>query len=466
MSQLLHDTGDDQPALEVAAPLQPAPREPRPGRVRHFISGLGAFAAVLVIVILTATLFYQHAHTTGPTIAAAPTPIPGSVSVLNDVSMVSSTEGWAIGSSAMTDQNNAQQSEALLMHYTHGVWSHTPLAIQGEGVQLTSISMLSPHDGWIGGFQEAADQSSQSILLHYDGQSWTQVAASVPGGFAQIQMLSDTTGWAIGGLSLDHLYHYDGQTWTEQPFLVILGDGTQNDVSLTHLFMLSPTEGWAVGSMSKLLDGGASTANLPTAIILHFADGHWTIADTIQNTILGDIAMSSATNGWASGSRLSLSIDQHTIAPTTPLLLHYTNGAWETVGAGLLPLNASSSANASLRAITIISTSDVWMTETPGIFEQNLYASEPAGVSSSAPGTSIPGLFHYNGRQWNEVKSPTLSNSLTYEITSLSMLTPTEGWAVGTREAPGIPDSNPLKRLTLAPVILHYHNGVWSVALS
>jgi hypothetical protein len=63
----------------------------------------------------------------------------------------------------------------------------------------------------------------------------------------------------------------------------------------------------------------------------------------------------------------------------------------------------------------------------------------------------------------------TLDGRQSANIAAISMLSPTEGWAVGTAYWPrkyGVP-AGPGSGYTptITPLILHYHDGVWSVAL-
>jgi hypothetical protein len=62
----------------------------------------------------------------------------------------------------------------------------------------------------------------------------------------------------------------------------------------------------------------------------------------------------------------------------------------------------------------------------------------------------------------------TLDGRQSANIAAISMLSPTEGWAVGTAYWPrkyGIPSDTGLGYTpTITPLLLHYHDGVWSVA--
>jgi hypothetical protein len=452
MSELLHEKSGEQPALEAATPLKPAPRAPRPGRTRRFISGLAALAAVLVVAILAAGIFATHPHSTPGTTSTTSTPTviaptPGTQSGLNDVAMVSASEGWAVGYREVGDSASGQQQTAMLLHYAHGAWTQFLTPIQGYSVQLNSISMLSPTDGWAAGYQEISGQSSQTILLHYNGHTWASIANNVPGGIAHLQMLSDTDGYALGGTSLSDILHYDGHNWTVQPLPSSLGAGTSNAVQMSDLFMLSPTDGWAVGSMNPILSGRQTSASdLPSGLILHYTGGQWTLAQTIPNAELGHIALASASDGWASGSNIT-PFPNAVGFTQSALLLQYANGRWAAVASPTT--NAAGYGKLFQRPHT-----DAWM-----IADQNV-----------APDPQPTLLQDLGGGLWAINVLPEIQDAQSYTFSSVFMTSPKEGWLVGTvtLKPNQSGQSSPTPGFSYAPLetsalILHDHNGVWSM---
>lgn len=449
MSDLLNDPKSEQPTLDAATPLKPAPRAPRPGRKRRFLSGLAALAAVLVIVILAAGIFAARNHPT-PGTTSAPTPrppAPGTKSGLNDVAMVSASEGWAVGYTDAGNGATGQRETATLMHYAHGTWTPVSTSIQGYLTQLNSISMLSPTDGWAAGYQEIAGQPSQTIILHYNGHTWTAVANSMNGGIIRLQMLSDTDGWAIGGTSLNDLLHFDGHNWTVQALPASLGAGTKNAVQMSDLFMLSPTDGWAVGSMNPILSGGQTGASdLPSGLILHYTGGQWIVVLTIPNAELGHIALDSASDGWASGSNIT-PFPNSVGFTQSALLLQYANGNWAAV--------ISPTTNAAGYGKFFLRTpNDGWL-----IADQNV------------PPDPLPTLLqNLGGGLWAVAILPQIQNAQSYTFSSLFMTSPKEGWLVGTVTLKSNQSSQSSPQpgsgqapVTIIPLILHDHNGTWSV---
>ncbi|PZR96695.1 MAG: hypothetical protein DLM69_10475 [Candidatus Chloroheliales bacterium] len=214
-----------------------------------------------------------------------------------------------------------------------------------------------------------------------------------------IQMLSPTEGWAVGY----GIFHYHASRW----FKV---DGLKADYAPLDIAMLSPTEGWVVGSVSN-----ASLRGL----ILHYQAGVWTRVDALTTTLpLRSIAMSSADEGWAVGEMNG---------GYGCSMYHYTAGHWQAVDCPIsVPLNR----------VRMLSADDGWAVGEGGA------------------------ILHYTAGRWQVVagfgsdywqnapnRGPTKGH-----LADLQMLSPTEGWAVGSE--PGLFGG-------YHAVMLHYHAGVW-----
>ena len=96
---------------------------------------------------------------------AAWTEVPASAGVqypvLSSVFVASATDGWAVGAAGR------------ILHWDGMAWSTlaSPTAIP-----LNSGTMLSPTNGWaVGG-----STSDPGIILHWDGSTWSQVAGAMP----------------------------------------------------------------------------------------------------------------------------------------------------------------------------------------------------------------------------------------------------------------------------------------------
>ena len=243
--------------------------------------------------------------------------IPDDVS-LSGLSMVSATEGWAVGE--QTDQRGTRQG--LIYHYQAGVWKRDTVP-SGSGV-FTRVWMLSPQEGWAVGFLDLQDRSEGQIY-HYQDGVWEQyMFVPETRGLFGIQLLSPDEGWAVGGEGT--ILHYHQGSWTS-----VLSPTSQD---LFNILMLSPQEGWAVGFDT----------------ILHYQDGLWQEAtDPFPRDALESISMISPTQGWIVGLRGAT--------------LQYVNGQWVQV-----PSDTSAASYGALSGVVMVSASEAWAVGDGAIF--------------------------------------------------------------------------------------------------
>jgi hypothetical protein len=435
-----HRTEDLLAAIQQEVPVEAHPGSPppltrravrlsKPGPVRSFVSGLAPVTTVLVIVLLAIALFSRHGLTGTPGGAVTPPPALGSQTELRAIAMVSPSEGWAIGWSdaSLSDPNGAQ---VLVLHDQNGVWSPVHVPIHG---QLDSISMVSATDGWAGG---------TAGLLHYNGKTWKQIQPYAHWGTLRIQMLSATDGWATGDAGI--LLHYDGHSWMRQPLPESLTADAKTSVMLWGLSMTSSDDGWVIGDQVN-----NATGMTERAVLLHYTHGQWQVGQRIEGASLASISMVSPEEGWALGGISTASQSASTPpSPTSPLLLHYTQGQWVQVANPL-----SSPVSSSEGVVVMRSASDGWM----------------AGIPDTI---GIPPLLHYNGSTWSKVSLPLTRDQNTdrFEITGLALTSADDGWAVGVRISnanQSLPlDSGGDNIPTVTPLLLHDTAGTWSVVQS
>jgi hypothetical protein len=430
--------------LSQPIPIDPpsAPARP-PRRARHWLAGLPAVAALLVIVLIVAFLFPAlRGHMPGMGSATPPVEI-GSDTELHSISMVSPTEGWAVGYATPAHDPNSHM--VVLMHDTHGVWSRFPTTITG---QLNSVSMDSANDGWAVG--------DDGLLLHYDGITWRQATTRLPLNLNRVQMLSATDGWAVGegfDEAPSGMAHYDGHQWTVQFLDAAQSIGVashQAHLELSGLSMISASEGWASGAEIFSVPNGP-----PQGVILHYVNGDWQVQaqNLFNGAIVESISMASATEGWAVGYSVTYistttSNPPGIIQESTGLLLHYTGGTWTSVSNPL--------------GTTVV--------QYTGILSEVALGPASNGWLVGAPLIDTPGLLHYNGSQWIPVSPPDASafkdNIRSYVLTGFAIMSATESWAVGYKlstEAGGLSLGNGAYQPTITPVILHYLHGTWSI---
>ncbi len=188
-----------------------------------------------------------------------------------------------------------------------------------------------------------------------------------------------------------------------------------SQASLSAIGMSSETDGWAMGTQIPPGQNGGSSDD--PAYVLHYTGGRWVQAQTSIHAWITAIKMLSPTDGWAIGNRV----------------YHYDGVSWREAS---LPVSAQ------FNAIAAVSPTDIW------IAGDGSYAYPPDGNAT---------ILHYDGKTWTRQATPRLADY--FSITSLSMVSPTEGWAVGSATLDGSKGWYPP-----TGAILRYVNGTWRMA--
>src|SRR5258708_17181373 len=208
-----------------------AGRVVRGGRGRFLASG--AISAALIV-----TLGAAAAPAAGPQAQA------GAVTDLkfglNAVSVLSSSDAWAVGDSAK------------VLHWNGTSWA--PLTIPGlpADVFLYAVDALSSSDVWAAGESFAQGSPVTTLIVHWDGTAWKRVPSPGPSGshlIAQLDYLtmdSAADGWAVGdvrdlqhGTTTNLVAHWNGSSWQQVT--------TSPAFSFRGVTSFSPANAWAVG---------------------------------------------------------------------------------------------------------------------------------------------------------------------------------------------------------------------------
>ena len=178
---------------------------------------------------------------------------------MDAVSMVSPTDGWAVGSGGD------------IVHFDGTSWTNYT---SPTTTNLWSLDMVDANEGWAGG--------TLGLMLHYQNGTWTQVTPN-PGSttIEAIQMLNANEGWAVGYGG--QILHYTGGTWSPVASPV--------SVNLLGIHMINAAEGWAVGVSPT---GG-------TSAIIHYQGGTWTQVNSPTRNNLRDVFVFPDGQGWAVG---------------------------------------------------------------------------------------------------------------------------------------------------------------------
>jgi hypothetical protein len=448
LAERLSPVGYEAPAPSLGARAHAAPmarsaalwpqRPKRPPSARW--QGFAAVAAALLLIVLGATIFGALAGgrpsgTRGgdqlrPTPQRnAQTPLPAGAMSFVGVSMVSATQGWAIGDVEAA----AGEHTGFIERYGDGQWSLTEPMY--PSTQLLGVSMQSDGTGWIVGQSEKLADDPQptkqpqqppkliitgTFLLHFAQGAWTRQSAPAGVEVSSVHMISAVFGWALAwsadaSAATTATTAADGKNTNNQVLVRYMGGAWQTSTTptmLTALWLSSPDEGWATDGVR----------------FWHYHAGQWT-AGTEAAGLVSDLALTSATDGWATGY-----VPQGEPSPTTkevparPFLLHFDGTTWAPV-----PLPAS------------LLPHDSWA--------QRLFlASAAEGWAAGGPnGTAPPALLHYLDSTWSAVPLPA-----GIALSSISNGAANDAWATGVHyQGDGVVDQ---------AVLLHYANGTWTRA--
>ena len=163
---------------------------------------------------------YMRQYTGGALTSWTNFAIPAS-SGMGGVSMVSETDGWAVGNAGR------------VIHFDGTAWQQQTVPVTQA---LKTVDMVATDDGWIVG--------AGGMVMHWDGASWT-VAQTAAGSTAVngVYALASDDVWAVGNGGL--IMHYDGTAWLTVPSPITS--------DLQAVYFTSSGNGWITGFDSAIL---------------------------------------------------------------------------------------------------------------------------------------------------------------------------------------------------------------------
>lgn len=438
------------PLADAAAPTLAASNARTP---RRFGRPTLAAPAVVILVALIAALFVgfgsrlRQART--PAVSATATPSACAPAALRatipaharmgELSMTSARSGWAVGS-IVTGANLANPSfQTLLLRFEQCQW--TPFGDGIASAELDSVSMISATDGWaVGETHAGVDGADNALLaLHYSGGVWQQVSVpAAPSGVvgAKVRMTSAGDGWMLLDMGGRHvtpyqkqysytLLHLQNGVWTPVP-LSFDQSGTS---ILWDIATNSADDCWIVGY------GSANTFD-----VAHYHQGAWTSwTDTqlgVRYAALYAVALVAPDDVWVAGS---YPYHDATGDHTGPLVLHFDGEKWTRA-----PLSdyQDETNDHAIMALAVQPSGGVWA------FTQGL----------AAP--TSPMLFAHDANEANGGNGAwTWAAGPSHTVAMFSVVFVSDGEAFGlARIGSGWSGWSPTS------AILHYSNGVWSVA--
>jgi hypothetical protein len=218
-----------------------------------------------------------------------------------------------------------------------------------------------------------------------------------PGQLFATAAIADNDIWAVGANIITTsptapappplVEHFNGTSWNVIPTPVLSSGGANPpDAAFFGVAAAASNDVWAVGYR----DDPINTAN-SGQLIEHWNGTSWRVNTTgpeIPGDVLHSVTVVSSNNVWAVGN-----------ATSNGLIEHWDGTAWSIVS------NSVIAGAGQLSSISADSANDVW-----------------------AVGNRVAAILHFNGTTWSRVASPSL------DANSVTALSPTNVWAVGTVE--------------------------------
>lgn len=337
---------------------------------------------------------------------------------LNDVWMISSTQGWAVGDSGTAIYWDGTQWRQIL----------TP----NTGYTLESVACLSANNCIAVG----TAAGPVPVLLQWDGTSWVDrsavVAALGTTALHAIHIRSDGLGFAVGESPAGKPNIVRVNVAASPPTLASEGIGFGAPDCLRSVWILPPgtpgsIQGFAVGD---------NCAGVPAGVSWRW-DG--------------------TPGGWLSTSPGAVGTLRgiHVLTPNDAIAVGDSDTRTRWNGATWTPEGGAVIATANWRAVYALASNDVWMVGTKvggvasiahwtgaawtafappnvpvGAYLRSVYMlSSSDGWAVGEGGT----IIRWNGSSWNSVASPTAN-----DLYGVWLASSADGWAVGATSAPAL----------------------------
>jgi photosystem II stability/assembly factor-like uncharacterized protein len=253
-------------------------------------------------------------------------------------------------------------------------WSDQNSSITND---LNDVAFVDNNNGW------AVGRQGKIVHTTNGGATWAEQNSGTTNDLQRVSMVSSTSGYAVGATGT--VIKYNGSTWST------LNISFSQD--MYGVYFLDSNTGWVSGDWGRIMmtTNGGST---------------WTIQmdnSTYSNTFR-DLAMLSATEGWAVGS--------------SGKVLKYNGSSWSSV---------SNPATANLT---------------------DLYAVGFSGSGNGFTSGQNSTMYQWDGSSWNTQNTALPDNS--FHVYDLCMLSSSLGYAVTT---PGFGGGG---------VILKYNGNTWA----
>ena len=292
---------------------------------------------------------------------------------------------------------------------TNGRWTLAHWNRPSGGGALGGISATSPTDVWaVGGLYFVG-----GLVEHWNGRAWERVQAPRYQQLGAVAAVTPTDAWAVGArgdgcTSLPVIEHWNGQRWSTMAAVTTPGSGVGE---LNSMSADSPSDIWAVGEFTPhgtVCDGPPPKDIQRTRPLISHWNGHqWLVSDASPRGTglsLVSVAALSPTNVWAVGNE---SVHHNGYRG---IIEHWNGRTWRVVPS----LHPGPRGRGFLRSMSAVGPHDIWA----------------VGYYSASRTRQHTFVERWNGSVWRQIPSPNRACHLN-EFSSISMLSPTDGWAVG-----------------------------------
>lgn len=368
-------------------------------------------------------------HWNGAAWTVVSSPNQANIDILHNVSAVATNDVWAVGVSL----DAAYVSHALMEHWDGTAWSTIPIAGMDEtGSTLLGVSTAGPGSVWSVGYAwDPGNFISQQRTLteRWDGTEWIREESPNPGvatnELISISALTAGDVWAVGnatsvytGTEMTLIEHWDGATWSIVPSPNIGASANY----LQDVAAIEPNDVWAVGYH------GDPNGN-QRILIEHWDGTEWTVVpgpDEGNFSSLAAVTAVSADDVWAVGNYGNAGSTEQT------LVVHWDGTVWTTIYSP----NQGSNTNF-FTDVTAISSTDVWA----------------AGSYYTTGGVQQTLTQHWDGSVWLIVPSPNVGSGIN-SLQGISAASASDVWAVG-----GYIDTGSIYRT----LVEHWDGTAWTV---
>lgn len=272
---------------------------------------------------------------------ADPNSSPLGVHDLYDLSALSATDAWAVGSLS----HDGSTYETWIQHWDGERWdcvgSHSGTGLQNS---LHGVATVAPDDVWaVGAAQAADDNAAHTLIEHWDGSRWAVLPSPAPTRVSELRGVTVVAAndlWAVGSSARGALtLHYDGARWRQ----VDAAPRSPSSSTLRDVTALAPDDVWAVGSAGK----GAAT----TPIAQRWDGKRWSSYDVPApaGSHLVSVSGTASDDVWAVGVTTTASGGARTLTE------HWNGSEWAVVTSP----NGDQSVS-TLTAVTAIAPGDAW----------------------------------------------------------------------------------------------------------